>query len=466
MKSYYGITLLEVGPNRQQVLDLLIKWYPNDSKSTVEEILNQIEKSGEGTVLDCLSKAEADDALKTLQSIGATAEIYEMPEDEVADAIECGDIVEESEGASERKSEGSNLSPMQKYQETTAELWRLLLFCMAGWAIATIGFCTLPFNDIFGFLLVIAGVVVVDIPCFKALRAGYSLASLFAASGAVYEITYKSGRKQYDYSEKNMGYVMAIFTYVITIIVGVFIMVFKLLKTFLHAVKLKNENNLKVEFKDSHLFKLIIALAVFVLGFVAMAIANGVAEKQRTHPTDMTKEEIVSLMDDAVTNMKVSDWSVRERSYNSETNVYEDTLIIMHEGDDNSYYVKIGDTKYAKELFKIDAGEYLYFEGTWHKITDLANKQYEDTKFADALNIFLIENMVDLSAIKADSKQAFGKQLEYDKSYEMFYHRSKKDGGMLQVRMTEEKFINYISGAKGIDLYLTIYQGLTFGEKA
>jgi len=46
MKSYYGITLLEVGPNRQQVLDLLIKWYPNDSKSTVEEILNQIENRG------------------------------------------------------------------------------------------------------------------------------------------------------------------------------------------------------------------------------------------------------------------------------------------------------------------------------------------------------------------------------------------------------------------------------------
>ena len=459
-KIYYGITLFDVGSSREKVVDTLLSWYGGESRNTVEKIIDQIIENGSGTILDCLTKEEAESYVSKLTNIGAKVEIYEMSEEEIADAIKCGDIVVENSNGDFENSDYENQNPMEKYQSKMELLWHYLLFCIGGWVVATIGFCVMPFNDFFGFLLVIGGIIIVDIPSFKLLRAGYGLASLFAASGAVYEITYKSGRKELDYSEKNMGYILAIFTYLITCIVGVFVILFRIFKTFGEVMAIKKEHNLQLSFKEGPFLKPIIALSVFVVGCIAISISNSIANYRLEHPSDMSKDEITTVMTNAVNKMKTSDWSFFERHYDSEKNEYIYTVALQH-ADDDSYLIKIGEI--GEEVFDIEEGYYLYFENAWSKVIDLENNQYEPTSYSDKLNMFLIENLVDFEDMKKNLDDVYGRNNDYDNSTSIYYHRKSKDGGTLQVRITSESMISYVNGVDGLEYGLEIYDDMNFG---
>ena len=466
MKAYFGVSLFEIGANRDEIIDILVSYYDESQRSVVEKILNQIDENGSGTVVDCMSRFEADECAQRLIKAGGDAEVYQMSEEEIADAIECGDIIEKEERVEDEDNYVNNednpdeiKSPIEQYNEKIALLWQYLLFCIVGWIVATVGFCLSAFDNWFGFILILAGIIIVDIPSFKLLRAGYGLGSLFAASGAVYEITYADGHKETDYTEKNIGFVLAIITYLITLAIGVFVMVFRVFKTFSEAMSIKKEHNIQVGFKDSPFFKPIIAITVFVVGCISIGVCNAIADYQYEHPEDMQKEEITLAINNAMTKMRTSEWSAYSRSYNNETNVYEFYYTIQH-ANDNSYYVEIGSL--GEDIYKIDEGGYLYYNGTWSEVVNLETKETTTTTFGDKLNMFLIESMIDVKDITENIDDVYGRVEEYNNSTTIYYHRKANKGGKMQIRISSDSMITDIYGIGDLD-GINIHSGLNFG---
>ena len=175
---------------------------------------------------------------------------------------EINEITENEEAITEATTAEKN----SLYFEKLKDLWFCMYFCIAGWALACIGFAT---NIIF----VLLGVIVVDLPCFRLLLGGASLGAILGSSvGATRIITYRDGHKERDDSGWSAGLAVTIFTWLFTIIIGLFVIVFRIFKDFLICLKTQKEENLKPEIKNACWLPIVVGLGVFVIGLIIVAL--------------------------------------------------------------------------------------------------------------------------------------------------------------------------------------------------
>lgn len=462
-ERYFGVELTSVGPNYEKVFSYMKKLYPGVSDSEIRSLLDDCEAGDVVPVSDCISEEKANKIYEEVIGLGAEANVYEMSEKEIQSAIQTGDIVvdkkqspKSSQQAPKSIQQDIDVTPMEDYQANRKLLWKFMIFCMIGWAIAAIGFGVMNFNDIAGFVMIIIGIIIVDLPVYRLLAAGFSLGSLMYATAPVYIVTYKSGRQTTDNSAKQGAAAAAIFTYLITLIVGVIVMVVRIFKCIFTAAKIKREHKLEIKFKDSIWLPTFVGLGEFAIFCIVIGIISSVANFQATHPTSMSKEQITELLNFSKQDVVNKDFSYYVCDYGEE--VYDYHTRVMHEGTDNSYLVMLGEK--AKELYKIDAGNYLYYENKWQLVTNIETKETTATTFGDKLDQFKIENLVDYDGMKNDMNNVYGnnKNSVYDCIY---WH---KKSGMRGYDFDKSGNIINIKNVLFSDsLMITINYDLNFG---
>ena len=430
--------------------------YPGVSDSEIRSLLDDCKAGDVVPVSDCISEERANKIHEEVIGLGAEANVYEMSEEEIQSAIETGDIVVDKKQSPKSSQQNIDVTPMEDYQANRKVLWKFMIFCMIGWAIAAIGFGVMNMNDIAGFVMIIIGVIIVDLPVYRLLAAGFTLGSLMYATAPVYIITYKSGRQTTDRSAKQGAAALAIFTYLITLIVGVFVMVFRIFKCIFTAVRIKRKHKLEIKFKDSIWFPTFIGLGEFAVFCAVIGIISAVAEFQATHPVSMSKEQIIELLDFSKQDVVNEDFSYYVCDYGEE--VYDYHTRVMHAGIDNSYLVMLGEK--AKELYQIDAGNYLYYENKWQLVTNIETQETTATTFGDKLDQFRIENLVDYDGMKNDMNNVYGDN--ENGVYDCIYWH--KNTGMRGYDFDKSGNIINIKNVLFSDsLMITIHYDLNFG---
>lgn len=455
-QRYFGVELTSVGSNYEKVFSYIKKMYPNVSDSEIRSLLDDCNAGDVVPVSDCISEESANKIHAEVISLGAKANVYEMSAEEIQSAIETGDIVVDKKESPKSSQQNVDVTPMEDYQANRHVLWRFMIFCMIGWAIAAIGFGVMNMNDIAGFVMIIIGVIIVDLPAYRLLIGGFTLGSLFYATAPVYVITYKSGRQTVDRSAKHGAAVAAIFTYLITLIVGVFVMVFRIFKCIFTAIKIKKQHKLQIKFKDSIWLPTFVGLGEFAIFCAVIGIISAVANYQATHPVSMSKEQIIQLLDSSKQDIAHEDFSYYVCDYGEE--VYDYHTRVMHAGVDDSYLVMLGDK--AKDLYQIDAGNYLFYKNKWSLVTNIETNETTATSFGDKLDQFRIENLVDYDGMKNDMDNVYGdnENAVYDM---IFWH---KNTGMRGYDFDKSGNIINIKNVLFSDsLMITIHYDLNFG---
>ena len=339
----YSIIITEMGPNPKKLRKTFEKDGKNDSE--IDAIFEKLE-NGENVVLDGYYLLRDVDGIKEkYQECGAVV-IHELARKK--EEIEK----QRAKEAGAKKGDTTDYTDLaegwRRYSAVKEDLWKYLIFCMIGWPVFAVGVCLTMFEVWIGILLIIAGIVIVDIPSFKLLAAGYGLAGLFAVSGAVYEITYSDGSKRYDYSEKNAGATMAFITYVLVAFIGILVMVFRILRLLFMAASIKRKFKLELTFKETVLFPTTFALGVFAVFLIAIIICSIIAEYQRIHHDDLNDKETFDLLVDMEETIETASYSYMFYDYD-DTRV--DFVYVKHQVVDNAeiYIVEVTESG-AKKL--------------------------------------------------------------------------------------------------------------------
>lgn len=207
----------------------------------------------------------------------------------------------ENTGYSNNANESYDSGSASSYEEHLAELWRLIIFCIVGWAVAVVGFCILGTTaDSLGILFVLAGVIIVDIPAFKILLAGGSLGGLLGGIvGAERIIKYTDGSEERDNSAWSAGLFVTIMTWLATLFVGLISIVVRIFRNFAACLRIRREEGIETDIKRAPWLPVVVGLAVFVLGAVISGIvgeAYGVIENNRDELDDQTTARMVADM--------------------------------------------------------------------------------------------------------------------------------------------------------------------------
>jgi len=198
---------------------------------------------------------------------------------------------------------------VDEYFEKLYDLWLCIVFCIAGWIVACIGFAMIASNDL-GILLVVIGVVIVDLPCYKILLAGGSLGSIIGASvGASRIIHYSDGTKRRDDSAWSAGLAASIFTWLATLVVGVFAIVIRIFKDFIACMSIKKNEDIKTDIKAAAWLPIAVGLAVFVLGIIISSAAGAAIEHNAIWQDDFDDKTSIEMLDKVVAGMESIDFS-------------------------------------------------------------------------------------------------------------------------------------------------------------
>ena len=308
---------------------------------------------------------------------------------------------------------GDHLSEQEEYGIVLKDLWLCIAFCIVGWIIACIGFAMIAENDL-GILFVLVGVIVVDLPCFKILLAGGSLGMLFGSVvGAERIIHYTDGTTERDNSAWSAGLAVTIFTWIATLIVGVFAMVFRIFKNFLKLLEIKREGTVHTDVKTAPWLPIVVGLGVFVLGLVVVGIVGSVTDYQRSVRDDYSDEESVAILDSVAEGMTKLDWQYIIRNSDDPENPYAIVEQKCYEGYDfvdREIFIKISAA--GATYFGIDEGLYIitYNDGNAVYTKHLDGNQL-DSALALKLNEFTPAELLAISEMKND----IGKVFIYDK---------------------------------------------------
>ncbi len=280
------------------------------------------------------------------------------------------------------------------YNDLLRELWKAIGFCMAGWTLAVIGFCMNYTGNGLGLLLVFLGVIVVDLPCFKILLAGGSLGMMFGAVvGADRIITYSDGSKKRDSSGWSAGMAVTIFTWLATVIVGVFAVVFKIFKLFFALMTMKKDAGVKNDIKRAPWLPVLVGIAFFVVGLIANSIFGAAYDHHENWKDEFTDEETVTMINNAVLGME-------EQSFEYKIwgdGYLEDTYatLVKH---DPIYGYRVEITTYGATYYGIAAGEYLmqHSVGAW---TDIGGTPVTDENTVSLLDGLTIPGLINYPGI-------------------------------------------------------------------
>lgn len=249
---------------------------------------------------------------------------------------------------------GDEPTAQEEYNATLKDLWLCIAFCIVGWIVACVGFAMIANSDI-GILLVLIGVIIVDLPCFKILLAGGSLGMLFGSIvGAERIIYYTDGTKKRDNSAWSAGLAVTIFTWLATAVVGVFAVVFRIFKDFMHLISLKKEGGIYTDAKTAPWLPIVVGIGVFVGGLIAVGIVGAVGDYQDSIRDDFSDAETVEIIEGIEADMLANDWAYM--LWGSADGPY---LTVKHEYfADEGRQLSIEITDEGSDKLGIDAGNY------------------------------------------------------------------------------------------------------------
>lgn len=336
----------------------------------------------------------------------------------------------------------------EEYALTLKDLWLCIGFCIVGWIVACVGFSMIADSDL-GVLLVILGVLIVDLPCFRILLAGGSLGMLFGSViGAERIIHYSDGTKERDNSAWSAGLAATLFTWLITLVVGVFAMVFRIFKNFMHLLSLKKEGDIKTDVKTAPWLPIVVGLAVFFGGLIVVGIVGAANEYQASVRDDFTDEETTAMLEGISKDMTEQNWSFKiwqgaEIALTVDHKYYpgEGSEIDITVTKDGEERLGIPEGAYAIGVFT-DEDEILYATvGQDGNISGYVT----DTALCEKLYKFTPEGIFAIDAMLQDIEKVNA------------YDNESNQGGMYDV--TEYKITYKVAGANGYE------QEMYAGEK-
>ncbi len=295
----------------------------------------------------------------------------------------------------------SSESYTPEYEDLISDLWKRIFCCMAGWAVACIGFAVT--SPLLSILFVMLGAVIVELPCYKILLAGGGISALFAATvGADTIWVDKDGKEVARDNNMASGALTGIVLWAITLIVGVFAVIFQIAKRFIQLSKMKKEQDLNLEFKHKPWAPIVIGIAFFIFGIICVGIINNIVEVQTSKIDDFTDEETAVMIEQIAEQMSKLDFAF-EDEYDS--NNYADPdhgtiyLKVEHDGETDSYLVTLNGK--AKKDFKLNESQYIRVDGSWYAY-DSENKALgaaaSDSEVKE-LDKFTIRSMMGYSAM-------------------------------------------------------------------
>ncbi len=320
------------------------------------------------------------------------------------------------------------------YLEMMSDLWRRVIFCAIGWTIACAGFGIMQSKTLIGLLIVMVGVIIVEIPCFKILLAGGSVTALFASSikDRVVTTYYSDGTSStgIDYRGAERATV-GLFGWIFTLIIGGFAVVFSIIKDFIMLLILKKDNP-SPSFKDKPICPFLAGVLFFIIGIVVGVVLANAIDAGTSNKDDYSPEQKIELMDKLIDDMATIDFTYADGNTVSSGGTY---MHVEHDGETDNYYAKFGEG--AVKEHKLSASEYVRVDGKWY-IYDSEAKALgaeASTDEAKELNHFTFEGLfsygllcdnMDKVTVRDQDATAVFFGLDTDKEQCLTYHD--KDG--------------------------------------
>ncbi len=333
------------------------------------------------------------------------------------------------------------------YSTILYDLWKRIILCIVGWAIACIGFVVMGNSTLPGLLLILAGAVVVELPCYKLLLAGGGIAALLASSFKDQLVTthYSDGStSKHVESAAGARMVVRILTWIVTLVIGAFVVVFNIFKDYTLLMKMQDPENPPKDWKEKPWAPIAVGLGAFVLFIVLAVIISSIISTVIYNKDDYTDEETVALIDQLVADMSATDFT-----YVDQDGSEVDYAYVAHDGKGDQYYAKFNET--AKADLKLSAAEYIRMDGVWYvydatnKATGAAapaNEAAELNKFTFAgliAQAALKENIKDVTVRNQDASGFFGYDAESEQV--LIFHNKKGPN--------EKDFMELVFGLKG-----------------
>lgn len=349
------------------------------------------------------------------------------------------------------------LDTVTEYNERLKDLWLCIAFCIVGWVVACIGFAIFPTNDL-GFLFIVAGVIIVDLPCYKVLLAGGSIATLLGASfGAPRVIYYTDGTKETDHSGWSAGMAASIFTWIATLIVGVLAMVLRIFRNFFACMSLKGKADVGNDVKKAPWLPVVVGIEVFILGLIISSAAAGAIEHNEAWQDDFDNETKIEMLDNVVNGMEKEGFSYDIYLGDDENMKLE----VSHSGATGgatvgTYYITVPAN--APDILGIEAGSYSRSaDGSWSYGDMFNSTPVTDTATIAVLEEYTVKGFLAYDIIKNDIDNLtvydrklqssawfdvvyrFHYHVEAEHGYEMHFDAGEKDG-VWRIRMVEKPF--------------------------
>ncbi len=254
------------------------------------------------------------------------------------------------------------------YDEIRRDLWRRILFCMAGWAIACVGFFLMDNHSLISMLLIMVGVVIVELPCYKVLLAGGSIVGLISATFNYTIVTkWSDGSTTEDNSARAAGGFLAIISWVITLFVGIIIVVVGIFKDFFKLMKIQKEEGLKPSIKEAAWLPIAAGIGFFILGIIVVAIASAIRTTYLNNRDEYTDEETIAIIDSLVTDMEARDFVYRTWYWPDEEDATEQEYYVVEHDAGGKYQITLSDK--AKNDYKLTKNIYRRLSGAWYDYT-------------------------------------------------------------------------------------------------
>lgn len=151
---------------------------------------------------------------------------------------------------------------LDKMSHGLKEIWKIIIFCCAGWLLITVGLGITP-------LLALVGALIISVPSVIAVRR-FGFKNIFNYDYVI-ETTHADGHKTHDVDlGGKLG--MMVVQLILTIIVGVVLTPIRYISYCIKYSANCKKLDWKPEFKYSVLFPTVVGLGVFVLGFILMSV--------------------------------------------------------------------------------------------------------------------------------------------------------------------------------------------------
>ena len=151
---------------------------------------------------------------------------------------------------------------LDKMSHGLKEIWKIIIFCCAGWLLVTVGLKITP-------LLAVVGALVVSVPSVICVRR-YGFKNIFNYDYVI-ETTYKDGHKTYD-ADLGGKLGLMFLQLVLTIFVGIALTPIRYIAYCVKFNASCKKLDWKPEFKQGILFPTAIGVGVFILGFILLSV--------------------------------------------------------------------------------------------------------------------------------------------------------------------------------------------------